>query len=112
MRKALLVLWVLVAAAAALVGYAVWQTFPREAGAIKVAGHSAAITLAYDAHGVPTIHAQSIPDAMFGLGYAHARDRLWQMEFERRVGSGRLAEILGKSLALTDAFIRAVSFRE
>lgn len=112
MRKALLVLWVLVVAAAAFLGYAVWQTFPREVGAIKVAGHSAEITLAYDAHGVPTIHAQSIPDAMFGLGYAHARDRLWQMEFERRVGSGRLAEILGKALAPTDAFLRTVGFRD
>ena len=76
--------------------WAVWRTFPRESGSVEAeAGHAAAVTIEIDAHGVPTIRAQSIPDAMFGLGYVHAKDRLWQMEFQRRVGAGRLAEILG-----------------
>ena len=61
----------------------------------KVPCDAAPITLAFDARGVPTITAQSIPDAMFGLGYAHARDRLWQMELFRRVAQGRLSEVLG-----------------
>ena len=30
-------------------------------------------------------------DGLFGLGYAHAQDRLWQMEFQRRIGHGRLS---------------------
>ena len=98
-------------AVALFIAYSVWRTFPRESGSVKVPGHSAPIALDFDAHGVPTIRARSIPDAMFGLGYAHAHDRLWQMEFERRVGSGRLAEILGEGLVPADTFLRTVGFR-
>src|SRR4029450_10742959 len=98
LKKALFAIAALGVAAALFVGYAVWRTFPRESGSVKVPGHAAPIALALDAHGVPTIRAQSIPDAMFGLGYAHARDRLWQMEFERRVGSGRPAGLRGTGL--------------
>ncbi len=54
-------------------------------------GHAAPVRIETDARGVPTIRAQSIPDAMFGLGYAHARDRLWQMEIRApgRLGPAR-----------------------
>ncbi len=78
---------------------------------MRVAGHAAPIRIDFDAHGVPTIHAQSIPDAMFGLGYLHARDRLWQLEFQRRVGAGRLSEVLGRSLLASDRFLRTIGFR-
>lgn len=111
MKKALLALAALLVAAVAFVGYAVWRTFPRESGEIRVAGHAASIRIETDAHGVPTIRARSIPDAMFGLGYVHAKDRLWQMEFQRRVGAGRLAEILGRDLVPADSFLRTVGFR-
>ncbi|WP_031759802.1 penicillin acylase family protein, partial [Pseudomonas aeruginosa] len=37
--------------------------------------------IAWDAAGVPHIRAQSLKDGYFLLGYSHARDRLWQMEF-------------------------------
>lgn len=111
MKRLLFVLGGAIAAAALSITYAVWRTFPGSDASVRVSGHAAPIAIDFDAHGVPTIRAQSIPDAMFGLGYAHARDRLWQMEFERRVGSGRLAEVLGKSLVPTDAFLRTVGFR-
>jgi len=98
------------AAAAVWAGYLIWRTFPRQSGAVKVAGPSAPIRIESDAHGVPTIRAGSIPDALFGLGYVHARDRLWQMEFQRRVGAGRLAEVLGEGLVPADRFLRTVGF--
>jgi penicillin amidase len=91
--------------------FATRRTFPRRGGTVRVPGISARVDIAYDARGVPTIRAESIPDAMFGLGYVHARDRLWQMEFQRRVGAGRLAEILGEKLLPTDRFLRTVGFR-
>ena len=92
-------------------GWTVWRTFPRDGGAIRVPGHAGTIRVDFDAHGVPTIHASSVADAMFGLGYVHAKDRLWQLEFERRVGSGRLAEALGKGLVDADRFLRTIGFR-
>ena len=45
----------------------------------------------------PHVFAANKLDALFGLGYVHAQDRLWQMEFQRRIGFGRLSEIFGSS---------------
>ena len=58
----------------------------------------------YDDNGVPHIYADNQEDAYIALGYAHAKDRLWQMELVRRIASGRLSEILGKELLPTDKF--------
>jgi penicillin G amidase len=98
---------VLAIAAAALV----LSTFPARTGSVHVRGPRGVVTIATDGRGVPAIRAGSIPDAMFGIGWAHARDRLWQMEFERRVAAGRLAEVLGGRAAPADAFLRTVGFR-
>ena len=104
---------VLALALAALVVSAalVLSTFPRRSGTIRVPGLRGRVTIATDTRGVPAVRAASIPDAMFGIGWAHARDRLWQMEFERRVASGRLAEVLGDRAVPSDAFLRTVGFR-
>ncbi|MEO8430580.1 MAG: penicillin acylase family protein [Acidobacteriota bacterium] len=69
------------------------------------------LRLETDAHGVPTIRAATADDALFGLGFVHARDRLWQMELQRRIGAGRLAEALGAKLVPTDRFLRTIGFR-
>src|SRR5205807_2155895 len=42
----------------------------------------------------------------FAQGYVHAQERLWQMELNRRIGSGRLAEIFGEIALETDRFSR------
>ena len=47
-------------------------------------------------------------DAAFALGYAHAQDRLWQMEMARRFIQGRLAELFGASAVSTDTMMRAM----
>ena len=51
-------------------------------------GISAAVQIERDTYGVPHIYAKTDADAYFGLGYAEAQDRLFQMEMERRVGEG------------------------
>ncbi|HEY1249609.1 MAG TPA: penicillin acylase family protein [Thermoanaerobaculia bacterium] len=111
MKRVLRLLGVALCALALFLAWAVWRTFPQRSGTVRVAGHSEPIRIDFDAHGIPTIHARSVDDAMFGLGYLHARDRLWQLEFERRVGAGRLAEILGKGLVDADRFLRTIGFR-
>ncbi len=85
--------------------------FPRKSGTVRIAGLPAPLTIETDPHGVPTIRAPSETDALFGLGYAHARDRLWQMEYQRRIGAGRLAEILGPAAVESDRFLRTIGFR-
>lgn len=66
------------------------------------------IEIILDSDGVPHIRAANEADAMFGLGFMHARDRLWQLEYLRRVGSGRLSEILGPSSLKVDALFRTL----
>ena len=73
-----------------------------------MAGISAPIDIVRDADAIPHIFASTKLDAFYGLGYAHAQDRLWQMEFQRRVGHGRLSEIFGAATVPTDRFLRTL----
>src|ERR1700733_9649 len=61
-----------------------------------------------DQWGVPHIKAKSRADAFVALGFAHARDRLWQMEALLRRGTGRYAEWMGKSARVGDILARQV----
>jgi len=78
-------------------------------GETKVAGISAPVEIVRDANGIPHIYGKSEADGWYGLGYAHAQDRLWQMDFNRRIGAGRLSEILGEKGLNTDKFLRTLS---
>src|SRR5919109_5489957 len=71
------------------------QSLPVVDGTIVVAGLDAPVEVVRDAHAVPHIKAASFEDAIFAQGFVHAQDRLWQMDFRRRLGAGRLAEVLG-----------------
>ncbi|MGD9184535.1 MAG: penicillin acylase family protein [Desulfobacterales bacterium] len=82
---------------------------PQVSGTIRVAGIRAPVEIVRDVHGIPHIYAQSEPDLFFAMGYAMAQDRLWQMEFYRRVGTGRLAEILGKRALAADRHFRTLA---
>lgn len=44
---------------------------------------------------MPTITADTMEDLFFAWGYVNAQDRLFQMEFTRRVGQGRISEFAG-----------------
>ena len=55
-----------------------------------------------DRSGVPHIHARIMPDLFFGLGFAMAQDRLWQMDRLRRRALGRQAEVLGSAYLASD----------
>ena len=63
-----------------------------------------------DKNAIPHIYADNTHDLYFALGYAQAQDRLFQMDFYRRVASGRLSEILGKDLVDADKYLRTMGF--
>jgi penicillin G amidase len=97
---------------AALAGYLyLRQSLPKTEGEVQLAGLGAALEVLRDRHGIPHIFAASLEDAHFALGFVHAQDRLWQMEMNRRIGSGRLAEILGPGALETDRFMRTLGLR-
>src|SRR5215207_9180176 len=82
------------------------QSLPAVSGTVTVAGISAPIDIVRDADSIPHIFAATKLDALYGLGYVHAQDRLWQMEFQRRIGNGRLSEIFGAATVSQDRFLR------
>src|SRR6267154_1110321 len=84
------------------------SSLPQVEGRIAVQGLKAAVTIARDGDGVPLISAADDADAAFALGYAHAQDRLFQMELMRRNGAGRLAEIFGAPALDTDRQMRVL----
>lgn len=61
-----------------------------------------------DSRGMPHIRAENDDDLFVGFGYAQAQDRLFQLDYLRRRGSGRLAEILGADGAELDLLARTV----
>ncbi|MEY4549294.1 MAG: hypothetical protein RL685_5489 [Pseudomonadota bacterium] len=96
-------------AVAALVGwYLLRRALPQLDGELAVSGLSGPLDVVRDAHGIPHLYAQSSEDAYFGLGYAHAQDRFWQMELGRRVASGTLAELLGERGLEKDRLFRTL----
>jgi penicillin amidase len=84
------------------------SSLPQLDGTVVVAGLTAPVTIARDADGVPLITAANDDDAAFGLGFAHAQDRLFQMEMQRRYGAGRLAEIFGAEALPADREMRVL----
>jgi penicillin amidase len=86
------------------------SSLPQTDGTISVAGLDQPVTIVRDDDGIPHIRAHTTADAYFSLGFVHAQDRLAQMEFYRRVGQGRLAEIIGKAGLASDRFARTLGY--
>jgi penicillin amidase len=84
------------------------RSLPQVSGTVQVAGLRSRVEIVRDADGVPHIYASDRLDALFGLGYAHAQDRLWQLDFQRRAGQGRLSEVLGEPTVGVDRFLRTL----
>src|SRR5213593_1422886 len=53
------------------------RSLPEIAGTKTAAGISAPIDIIRDADAIPHVFAANKADALFGLGYVHAQDRLW-----------------------------------
>lgn len=94
----------------AVAGAWLWlrTSLPTLDGEREIAGLGADVIVSRDARGVPYIAARSANDAYLALGFVHAQDRLAQMEFMRRFGSGRLSEIIGSSGLATDRYMRTL----
>jgi penicillin amidase len=86
------------------------RSLPTVNGTVTVAGLRGPVDIIRDADAIPHVFATNKTDALFGLGYVHAQDRLWQMEFQRRIGFGRLSEIFGTATIPQDRFLRTVGF--
>jgi penicillin amidase len=102
---------VLVIATYVFIRYEIRKSFPLTKGTVVVTGLTEAVEITRDAYGVPMIEARNDHDLMFALGYVHAQDRLWQMDMARRLGEGRLSELLGEVTVPFDRMFRIVGIR-
>ncbi|MEX2455351.1 MAG: penicillin acylase family protein [Rhodospirillaceae bacterium] len=83
-------------------------SLPVLSGTVTVQGLQQEAEILYDVNGIPHIRAGSAGDAYFALGYAHAADRLFQMDFMRRLARGRLSEVIGPSTVGLDRSMRTL----
>lgn len=81
---------------------------PAYSGVVELPGLSAAVTVTYGPHAVPSIRAGTLPDLFVAQGYVVARERLWQMDVLRRLGRGRLAESFGPGAVAVDTLARTL----
>ncbi len=111
-------LWGFVAVAtiaAVTISLAMWLMFrsiPDYSTSIAVDGLATPVEIVRDAYAVPHIFGENDPDVFFGLGVAHAQDRLWQMTLLRRIAQGRLSELFGRNTLAYDDFMRRLDLAE
>ena len=85
---------------------------PQMEGALAVPGAPAGLRIHRDDHGIPHVEAPDERAAWFGMGYACAQDRLWQLEWYRRRGEGRWSEVVGASGLAADRMFRRLRLVE
>ena len=80
-------------------------------GRINLKGLQKPVRVLRDEWGVAHIYAETQNDLFFAQGFVAAQDRLWQMDLWRRVGEGKLTEVLGSRAVERDRFARLIRYR-
>jgi penicillin amidase len=87
------------------------RAWPEVDGRLAVPGLSAPVEIVRVEPGVPHVYARNAHDLFFAQGYVHAQDRLWQMEFNRTVGAGRLSALFGEGALEIDKVMYVLGMR-
>ena len=114
-RQAKWVVPTMMAAGAVAAAGTVWQRLKKQTlhqlnGRFQIDGLQQEVEILRDKHGVPHIYAQNEHDLFFTQGFVHAQDRLFQMDINRRIGSGRLSELIGPLALKADRFARIIGW--
>jgi len=88
------------------------RSLPEYDKRLTTEGISAPVEIVRDHSAVPHVFGRTDADTFFGLGYAHAQDRLWQMVTMRRTVQGRLSEVFGPQTLRIDRIMRRFGFYE
>jgi len=81
---------------------------PALSGTLLSDGVAEPVKIVRDRYAHVHVSAVSEIDAFFGLGFAHAQDRLWQMELLRRTARGRAAALFGPGAVAQDRVARTL----
>ena len=82
------------------------ERFAPSSGTVRLADLATPVEILRDGRGVPHVIAEGEAEGWFALGFAHAQDRLAQMEFLRRRAAGRSAEVEGRDALRWDRLAR------
>ena len=88
------------------------RPLPRVDGELLLDGLQQPVDVLRDRWGVPHIYAQTEEDLFFAQGFVHAQDRLFQMDVNRRLGLGRLSEVVGPAAVDSDRFARVFGWHK
>jgi penicillin amidase len=105
------VLAILVVLLFAAGAWMIWRSWPQVSGTISAQPLQSPVEVIRDKWGVTHIYAQNSHDLFFAQGFVQGQDRMWQLEFSRRLGSGRLSEFLGPDTVRLDRFTRVLGLR-
>jgi penicillin amidase len=97
---------VLSVATVAVAGWIASRSIPDYEADWTVDGITAPVEIVRNTSAVPHIFGETDADVFFGLGMAHAQDRLWQMLMLRRTAEGRLSELFGPATTQIDDLLR------
>ena len=92
--------------AVSLVYWLASRSLPDYTDDVTVRGLSAPVEIVRDNANVPHIFGENDLDVFYGLGFAHAQDRMWQMTALRRTAQGRLSEVFGTATVDVDKLLR------
>ena len=84
------------------------RSMPQLNGQLKLSGLGGDVIITRDAADVTHIEGASALDTWRALGFVHAQERGWQLEFNRRLMRGELSEILGAATLDTDKLMRTL----
>ncbi len=79
-----------------------WLSSMPASEGVVLPGMTAETRVVYDDRAVPHIFASNTEDAYRALGYAVARDRLFQIELQGRAGAGTLTALVGPAALPVD----------
>ena len=82
------------------------EALPRVDGVVKLQGLGSSVEIYRDRFGIPHVRAATEQDAFFAQGFVTAQDRLWHMEYDRKRGAGRWAEMVGSPALEQDKTMR------
>lgn len=103
------VLIVLAGAGAIWMYFFVLSLLPEGRSLVETPGLGSNVSVIRDGNGIPGIVGETQDDVALVLGYVMAQDRLWQMDYLRRAGQGRLAEVLGPNYLEGDHLQRTLT---
>lgn len=90
----------------------VLRSLPTMDGQLTLTGLRHPVDVRRDESDVTHVVGSDPRDVWMALGYVHAQERTWQLDFNRRVMRGRLSEVLGPATLETDILMRTLGIRQ